>query len=229
MRWMLFSLLTLPLAAQTWDLRFEVPFPQGQNLPQTMLLGSGQLISGELDKGNGGILSVSHRLIRVSPVLRLEWGAEVNQWNANGYINSDSFNSIAIPFADIKDNQLGSHIDSKLKQTGVGLGINAQLWIPFVGVSGEMGVIQRFQRYNYSAEGVESDGTIGRTWLRVGVRWRLPFVAVHPYLSASYQQPINKEHPVHIDSIKDMAGYFTAQGKGQEFQRLWAFGVGVTF
>ncbi|MDR2696907.1 MAG: hypothetical protein LBB40_00345 [Holophagales bacterium] len=215
MRLILLPLLALPLAAQTWDLRFEVPFPQGQSLLQTTLEGTGQLISGDLDTGNGGILSVTRRLIRVGPILRLEWGAEVNQWNANGYINSDD----------------SSHtLKTKLKQTGAGLGINAQLWVPFVGVCAEMGVIQRFQRYNYSADGVESDGTIGRTWLRVGIRWRLPlFVAVHPYITASYQQPINKENPVRIESIQDLAGYFTAQGKGQEFQRLWAFGVGVTF
>jgi len=213
MRRILLPLLALPLAAQTWDLRFEVPFPQGQSLPQTMLTGTGKLISGDLNVGNGGILSVTHRLIRVGPVLRLEWGGEISQWTANGNIYYD-----------------GSHeSNSKLKQFGAGLGINAQLWIPFVGVSGEMGVIQRFQRYDYSADAAKSDGTIGRTWLRVGIRWRLPFVAVHPYLAASYQQPITKEHPVKIDSIQGLADYFNAQGKGQEFQRLWAFGVGVTF
>jgi hypothetical protein len=211
--------MALPLAAQTWDLRVELPFPQGQSLPATLVSGTGKLVSGDLNTGNGGILSVSHRLIRVGPVLRLEWGAEFNQWNANGYINSDS-----------------PQISTKLKQTGAGLGINAQLWVPFIGIAAEMGVIQRFQRYKYSADGFgpanvpESEGTIGRTWLRVGVRWRLPFtVVLHPYIAASDQQPINKENPVHMDSIQDLTDYFTAQGKGQEFQRLWAFGVGVTF
>jgi len=221
MRWVLLLFLSLPLAAQTWDLRFEVPLPQGQSLPQTMLIGTGQLVSGDLDTGNGGILSVSHRLIRVGPMLRLEWGGEINQWTARGEIKQ---------WTESGNYSNSSHdMNAKLKQIGAGLGVNAQLWIPFVGISGEMGVIQRFQKYNYSADDAESVGTIGRTWLRVGIRWRLPFVTVHPYLAASYQQPITKENPVHITSIQDLADYFKVQGKGQEFQRLWAFGVGVTF
>ena len=35
----LLGLCGLSLAAQSWDLRWEVPFPKGQNLPQTLLAG----------------------------------------------------------------------------------------------------------------------------------------------------------------------------------------------
>jgi len=217
-----FSLLALlmasPLAAQNWDLRLEAPFPQGQSLPQTMILGSTQLISGDSNKGNGAILSLQHRLIRVGPVLRLDWGGEISYLKAIGDINA----------------QLGSgsrdSFDSTLKQYGLGVGINAQLWVPFVGLCGEIGVIQRFQRYSFTtSQDARSDGTIGRTWLRVGARFRLPSLGVHPYIAASYQQPINKDQPVRISSVEDLASYLQAQGKGQEFQRMWTFGVGVTF
>ena len=54
-------------------------------------------------------------------------------------------------------------------------------------------------------------------------------MVVHPYLVASYQQPVTKDHPVQLSSAADLATYFTAQGSGQEFQRLWTFGVGVAF
>jgi hypothetical protein len=54
-------------------------------------------------------------------------------------------------------------------------------------------------------------------------------VVVHPYVVASYQQPVTKDHPVRLSSASDLAAYLTAQGSGQEFQRLWTFGVGVAF
>ena len=201
-----------PLAAQKWDLRFEVPFPEGQSLPQTMIAGTGQTVRGDLDTGNGGIISVSHRLIRVGPILRIDWGGEIAQWAANGIVEEGAASQ-----------------NSKLKQTGAGLGINAQLWLPFTGLCGEIGVIQRIQRYSYASGDAESKGTVGRTWLRVGARWRLPMVVARPYITATYQQPINKDQPVEIKSADDLAGYFKAQGKGQEFQRMWTFGLGVTF
>jgi hypothetical protein len=34
---------------------------------------------------------------------------------------------------------------------------------------------------------------------------------------------------VRLNSASDLAAYFRAQGSGQEFERLWTFGVGVTF
>jgi hypothetical protein len=169
-----------------------------------------------LDTGSGAIFSINHRLLRVGPVLRLEWGGELAQWRANGNIyfnNSITYNS-------------------KLTQTGIGLGLNAQLWIPFFGICGEVGAIYRVQQYEFSSSdaNAKSEGTIGRTWLRVGARWRVPFIPVlHPYIAASYQQPINKEQPLDIGSVSDIAQLFTEQGKGQEFQRMWTFGVGITF
>jgi hypothetical protein len=210
----LLTLMGLPLLGQTWDIRLEAPFLKGQSLPQTMLYGTTQLISGDLDTGNGGILSISHRLIRVGPILRLEWGVELANWETDGHIN-------------IQDS---GTLGTKLKQVGLGAGINAQLWVPFTGLSGEIGAIQRFQQYKHSSEDAESSGTIFKTWLRVGTRWRLPlFRVIHPYIAASYQQPITKERPVHIESVRDLSDYFNAQGKGQEFDRMWTFGAGIVF
>jgi len=76
---------------------------------------------------------------------------------------------------------------------------------------------------------VAKEETLSRTWLRVGIRWRLGIPALHPYLAASYQEPHSPSRPVRLDSAADLASYFSAQGSGQEFQRLWTFGVGVTF
>jgi hypothetical protein len=116
-----------------------------------------------------------------------------------------------------------------LKQQGVGLDINAQFWVPFTGLAGEFGLIQRFQRYTLDTAGASNAKDLSRTWLRVGARWRIPSVVVHPYVVASYQQPVTKDNPVKLSSASDLATYLTAQGSGQEFQRLWTFGVGVAF
>jgi hypothetical protein len=204
---------TLPLAAQDWDIRLEVPFPKGQSLQGTMIAGALDLYTGDTDTGNGAILSVYRRIIRFGPVLRLDWGGEIAQMNASGDIKLENSTST-----------------TKLRQTGLGVGVNAQVWIPFTGIGGEFGVIQRFQQYRFKAAGEDADhSTIGRTWLRVGVRYRLPIPVINPYLSASYQQPINKDNPVKVNSISDLAGYLAAQGSGQEFNRMWTFGIGVTF
>jgi len=218
------ALAGLPMVGQAWDIRLEVPFPKGQSLPKTMLSGTSQAISGDLDTGNGGILSVSHRLVRVGPILRLEWGGELTSWQTDGYIDVANYLTL---------------LGTKLRQTGLGIGVNAQLWVPFLGISGEIGAIQRFQQYKYSTDGskssealapAKSSATLSKTWLRVGGRLRVPlFRAVHPYIAASYQQPITKDQPVQIDSVKDLSDYFNAQGTGQEFDRMWTFGVGITF
>ena len=63
----------------------------------------------------------------------------------------------------------------------------------------------------------------------MGTRYRIPSVVVHPYLTASYQQPVTKDRPVKLSSAADLASYLSAQGNGQEFERMWTFGVGVTF
>lgn len=207
------AVLALPLSAQAWDLRLEVPFPQGQDLPQTLIRGTGTLIRQKsLDTGNGFTLSASHRIIRVGPVLKLEWGAEYSQWKADGQVE-----------------QGAATVGSSLKQQGVGLGLNAQFWVPFTGLAGELGVIERFQNYKLALSGVEQTKNLARPWLRVGLRYSLPLPVINPYLAASYQQPITKDKPVHIGDAGDIAGYLGAQGSGQEFQRMWTFGVGVTF
>jgi hypothetical protein len=204
-------LVSLPLCAQ-WDLRLELPRPTGQSLPQTLIAGSVQLASKGLDTGNGYIASVNRQFFQVGPLLKLEGGLEYSQFSADGGLTLNT-----VPQG------------TRLKQQGAGLGLNAQVWVPFVGLAGEIGLIQRFQRYTFDTAGAASAKDLSRTWLRVGARWRIPSVVIHPYLAASYQQPVTKDHPVKLNSSSDLAAYFTAQGSGQEFERLWTFGAGVTF
>lgn len=205
-------MLGVPLAAQAWDIRVEVPLPKGQNLPQTLLVGTGQLASGRLDTGKGFILTGSHRIVRVGPVLKFEWSAEVAQWRADGQLQQGTATTA-----------------SRLEQRGLGLGLNAQFWVPFTGIAGELGVIGRFHSYRFEGGGSAQEENLVRPWLRVGLRWNLPFPGISPYVAASYQQPITKDKPLELKSVNDLQGYLTAQGAGQEFERLWAFGVGVAF
>ncbi|BDU74775.1 hypothetical protein [Mesoterricola silvestris] len=207
------AVLALPLSAQAWDFRLEVPFPQGQNLPQTLIQGTGTLIRQKsLDTGSGFTVTASHRIIRLGPVLKLEWGAEFSQWKADGQVQQGTATA-----------------GSSLKQSGLGLGLNAQFWVPFTGVAGELGVMERFQNYKLALSGAEQTKNLARPWLRVGIRYSLPLPVINPYVTASYQQPITKDKPVNINSASDIAGYLGAQGSGQEFQRMWTFGVGVAF
>jgi len=204
-------LAALPLCAQ-WDVRLELPRPKGQSLPQTLLSGTGQLASGELSTGKGYIASVNRHLFQFGPLLKLEYGFEYSQLKAAG--------SLAVGT---------STKGTALRQQGVGVGLNAQVWVPFLGIAGEFGLIQRFQRYTFDTSGAGNTKDLSRTWLRVGTRWRLPSMGVDPYLVASYQQPVTKEHPVKVSSVADLATYFAAQGSGQEFERMWTFGVGIGF
>jgi len=204
-------LAALPLCAQ-WDLRLELPRATGQNLPQTLISGTGKLVAGDFNTGGGFIASANRRLLQVGPLLRLEGGLEYTQFSADGTL----INGTATQ-------------NSKLKQQGLGAGLNVQLWVPFVGIAGELGLIQRLQHYSYDTAGASSTKNLSRTWLRVGTRWRIPSVVVHPYLAASYQQPVSKDHPVKLGSASDLGSYFTAQGSGQEFERMWTFGAGVAF
>lgn len=203
--------LSLPLAAQSYDLRFEVPFPTGQSLPQTLLSGSSQMASGGLDTGRGGILTLERRLIAL-PVFRLTAGLEGAHLKTTGTV------------------QVGAQTQaSDLTQSGLGFGLHTQFWIPFTGLAGELGLIQRLQHYRYRTAGVSETHDLSRTWLRVGTRWRLPLIGLHPYVAASYQQPLNKRQPLKLSSAADLASYLQAQGPGQEFQRMWTFGVGIAF
>ena len=65
--------------------------------------------------------------------------------------------------------------------------------------------------------------------VHVGARVRLPFPVIKPYLAASYQQPLSKDRPVALGSVSDLQALLTAQGSGQEFERMWTFGVGLQF
>jgi hypothetical protein len=204
-------LAALPLSAQ-WDVRLELPRPSGQSLPQTMLSGGRQLVAGEFNTGKGFIASANRRVFQIGPLFKLEAGMEYAQLTADSTFTLD-----------------GTTHDTRLKQQGVGVGLNAQLWVPFTGLAGEIGVIQRLQHYTFDTAGAASTKDLSRTWLRVGARWRVPAMVIHPYVVASYQQPITKDHPVKLSSSSDLAAYFSAQGSGQEFERLWTFGVGVAF
>ena len=212
MRRLLVAVLALPLAAQSWDLRWEVPFPTGQNLPQTLISGTGQLLSGDLDTGRGAILSLNRRLLVLGPVLRFEGGIELSRFSARGRV--------------LQGQATGA---SDLRQTGLGVSLNAQFWVPFTGVGGEIGLVQRLQNYRFESGGAAVERNLSRSWLRVGARWRLPMAGLHPYLAASYQQPVSRERPVRLSYAADLATYLSAQGSGQEFERLWTFGVGVGF
>lgn len=135
-------LLALPLSGQAWDLRLE-----------------GIRGSGAEEPGKGFILSAAHRIVRVNPVLKLEWCAEATNWGADA------------PFGE-------------LRQRGLGLGLNAQFWVPFTGLAGEMALIQRLQ--SFDAENGPAS-THSRTWFRAGLRYRLPLPTPGPYLAVSWQ------------------------------------------
>jgi len=90
-------------------------------------------------------------------------------------------------------------------------------------------LLQRFQRYQFEAGGTTQNHDLSRTWLRVGMRWRLPLPLLGLYVAASYQEPLSKDRPVQVDSVSDLSAYLNAQGSGQEYQRLWTLGLGVQF
>ena len=204
------ALLALPLSAQAWDVRLEAPFPKGQDLPRTTI--AGLSTAGSLDTGRGAILTVSHRIQRLGPVLKFEWNAEYAQLWADG---------------TIQQGQAGA--SSRLRQSGLGAGVNAQFWVPFTGFAGELGLLERFHSYRYEGAGAARDRTLARPWLRAGLRWALPLPGLGLYLAASYQHALAADKPVQQASAQDLGSYLGAQGSGQEFQRLWTLGAGITF
>ena len=171
------ALIALPLSAQAWDVRLEAPFPKGQDLPSTTI--AGQSTAGSLDTGRGAILTVSHRIERLGPVLKFEWNAEYAQLQADGRI---------------QQGQAG--FASRLKQSGPGAGINAQFWVPFTGFAGELGLLERLHSYRYEGAGAAADHTIARPWLRAGLRWGLPLPGIGLYLAASWQGALLRDRPV---------------------------------
>ena len=204
------ALVALPLSAQAWDLRLEVPFAKGQDLPPATVGGS-VATSGSLDTGHGAIVTVSHRIMRMGPVLKYEWNAEYAQWQAGGTL------------------QQAAASGSRLRQSGVGAGVNAQFWVPFTGFAGELGVMERFQSYTFEGAGASQARNLARPWLRAGLRWVLPFPGIGPYLAASYQTALIRDTPAQVGSAQDLNAYLGAQGSGQEFQSLWTLGVGISF
>lgn len=206
------ALLSLPLAAQAWDLRLESPYSKGQGLPWTRLQGSGQAASGDLDTGRGAIFTLSHRIIRVGPILKFEWNAEVAHLRADGRIQQGS-----------------AEAPSSLKQTGAGLGANAQFWVPFTGVAGELGLMERVQAYRYEGAGASASHTLARPWMRAGLRWSLPLPGISPYVAASYQWVLTRDRPNASANSANLPSYVGGQGAGQEFQHLWTFGAGISF
>lgn len=215
MRYVLAAFLAMgwvPLVGQAWDVRVERPFLSGQELEPGVVGGMGALTGDDLDRGRGVILSVNHRLVRVNPVLRLDWMAEYSDWKADGAA------------------RIGAGVHrTHLGQKGFGAGINAQFWIPFTGAAGELGVIQRLQDYRYTVAGSSVDHRISRTWLRVGARWRLALPSAAPYVAISYQRSLSSARPARKDSYPDLAACLAAQGSGQEFERMWTVGAGVQF
>ena len=210
--------LAMPLAAEegwkTWDIRLEVPFPKGQSLPQTFVSGTSQLVAGQLNTGSGYILTGSRRIFQLGPVFKLEWTGEMAQMQASGHIQSGT-----------------SSQNTTLTQKGFGLGLNAQIMVPLTGLAAEFGVIERFHAYSFQADstGESQSQNIVQPWMRIGMRWDLPFPVISPYLCASYQQPTSPSKPLVVNSASDLQAYLSAQGSGQEFDRVWTFGVGITF
>jgi len=205
------TLLALPLSAQAWDLRVELPFPQGPTPSQTSDMGTGQAISGSLGGGNGAIFTASHRIIRLGPVLKLEGNAEYSHMRATGQIRQGD-----LSFA------------SSLEQQGVGLGVNAQFWVPFSDLAGELGLLERFQSCRFEGAGYAENRDTARTWLRVGARWVLPFTGIDSYLATSYQAAIGTPAAAHGPG-QNLGTYVSAQGSGLEFKRMWTGGVGMIF
>ena len=210
LRMLVMASIALPAAAQAWDVRLEWPFATGQNLPATEI--QGIATSGSLDTGRGFILTGSHRIIRMGPVLKFEWNVEWSHWRADGTLQQESSTSA-----------------SRLKQDGLGLGVNAQFWVPFTGLAGEVGLLERFHGYQFEADGASDDQTLVRPWLRVGMRWMLPFPGINPYLAASYQEPLTKNRPVAQATASSLEAYLSAQNAGQEVERLWTLGMGISF
>ena len=179
--------LVLPLSAQAWDLRVEAPFARGQELSQQ-----------SLDTGKGLIFAASHRIVRVGPVLKLEWGVEYSQWAADGVVQGG---------------QAGRHT-----QDGFGAGVNAQFWVPFTGFAAEVGAIERFQSYRWATGATGQKENLAKPWLRGGLRWNLPvpLPVVNAYVAASYQIRLAGDRTGTADSGQEFKKLWTV-GVGVTF------------
>ena len=211
---------TLPLYAQ-WDLRLEIPSVNSRNLPDALLSGSTGLQKGEFDTGKGFIVTGSKTIFDAG-LLSLDGSLEYSEFKSTGSMIQYSTTALPVTLAQ-------TQLASQIKQQGIGVGLNAQVWAPFIGVAGEFGLIQRFQSYEVLLDSATQSKTIGRTWMRVGARYRIPFIPFDAYVAASWQQPLNASKPVTINSAQSLVDLLNTQGTGQEFNRLWTFGIGVRY
>lgn len=211
LKWLILSaVISLPLSAQ-WDIRLEIPSVNSSNLPDALITGSTALQRGEFEMGKGYIVTGSKAIFDAG-ILSLDGSLEYSEFKSMGTMT-----------------QAQNLLASQIKQQGIGVGLNAQVWAPFIGVAGEFGLIQRFQSYEVILDSASKSKTIGRTWMRVGARYRIPFVPFDAYIAASWQQPLNASKPVAITSAQSLVDLLNTQGTGQEFNRLWTFGVGIRY
>ena len=211
LKWLILAaVISLPLSAQ-WDIRLEIPSANSSNLPDALITGSTALQKGEFNMGKGYIVTGSKAIFDAG-ILSLDGSLEYSEFKSMGTMT-----------------QAQNLLASQIKQQGIGVGLNAQVWAPFIGVAGEFGLIQRFQSYEVILDSASKSKTIGRTWMRVGARYRIPFVPFDAYIAASWQQPLNTSKPVAITSAQSLVDLLNTQGTGQEFNRLWTFGVGIRY
>lgn len=213
-------IVVLPLSAQ-WDIRLEIPSPKSNNLPNTLLTGTTALQGGEFDTGKGYIVTGSKAIFDAG-LFSLDGSLEYSDFKNEGTMAQ-------LPTTGLPVSQTQINLTSSVKQQGLGVGLNAIIWAPFIGVGGEFGLIQRFQSYEVILDKVSNSKTIGRTWMRVGGRYRIPFVPVDAYITASWQQPLNASKPVVVNSTQSLLDLLNTQGTGQEFNRLWTFGIGIRY
>ncbi len=211
LRWFIAYISFMVSLSAQWDIRVEIPSAKSSNLPNVLLAGSTALQKGEFDMGKGYIITGSKAIFDVG-LLSFDGSLEYSEFKASGTMT-----------------QAQRLLASQVKQQGVGLGLNAMVWAPFVGVAGEFGLIHRFQSYDIVLDTASKSKTFGRTWMRIGARYRIPFVPFDAYVTASWQQPLSPDKPVVINSAQSLVDLLNTQGTGQEFNRLWTFGVGVRY
>lgn len=213
------ALATIPLMAQ-WDIRVEIPSASSGNLPDALVAGTTNLTKGTFNTGEGYIISGSKAIFDLG-LFSLDGGLEFSQVKTIGSMSQLTTTGLPFPGQE--------KIGSSLKQQGVGVSLNAIIWAPFIGLGGEFGLIQRFQTFNIDLGTATKSKNLGRTWMRIGARYRIPFIPFDAYVTASWQQPLNATQPVTINSAQSLVDLLNTQGTGQEFNRLWTFGVGVRY
>ena len=203
--------VVVPLFGQ-WSLLLERAGASGQDLPKATLADSGQAVSGTPKWGGGFIVTASRRAFQFGPYWALEGCLEYSQVRAEGTLLRGA-----------------SPQGTTIKGQGAGLGLNALGRVPFLGVSGEIGLTQRFSHNTFETPGASTSKDLSRTWIRFGIRWEIPMVGVHPFLAASYQQQANESLSEKRTSAASLTSYVGDLGHSQDFGDIWTFGVGVNF